>query len=137
MRRCLAPRSLFAVAVFAAVAAVSTTPAAPAVAQSRPAACAARNDVPSLAGSRWAGRFLWEDSTFEVTAYFRPDCVFEYRYNDVTYTNGRWLQRNELVVWDTNDFFAVFTGRVDSRTMSGRMLNEGGVSGTWSLRRTD
>lgn len=120
--------------------AVLTAASPAAVAQNAPksSACVARNDVASLAGTRWSGRTRWSDGEAKQwTAYFRTDCVLEYAYGGVTYTNGHWLQRNKLVVWDTNDFYSVYTGAIDGRAMSGTMRNQGGLVGTWSFTRAN
>ena len=112
---------------------LSTAAAAPAK-----SACGPDSESVTLAGSRWSGAFTWDgDPSVAQTMTLRADCVVEYRYKGVTYTNGRWLQRNQLLLWDTNNHYAAYSGTVDGSRMSGVMYNQGGDQGTWSIKRAD
>ena len=68
---------------------------------------------------------------------FRPDCVLEYSYAGATYTNGRWLQRGSLVLWDTNDHYAVYLGVIADARMYGTMTNQNGDTGIWMFTPAD
>lgn len=122
--------------LFSAATLLTIGSAGPALAQDP--ACTRLEGQPSLVGSRWAGRASWMDGeTKDWTIVLRADCVAEYRYDNTTYTNGRWRQRGSMVVFDTNDFFAAYLGHLRSRELSGVMYNQRGATGTWSFRRTD
>lgn len=100
--------------------------------------CGRDGEYASLSGSRWVGTFTWDgDPPVTQTMTLLPSCVLKYGYKGATYTNGRWLQRGSMVVWDTNDHYAVYLGRIDGRRMSGVMNNENGDAGTWSFKRAD
>lgn len=128
--RFLIPAAAAVLVLFTPAAAQQSNPAG------RSASCVGRTESGSLAGTRWRGRASWgSEAAKEWTAYFRPDCVLEYGYGGVIYTNGRWVQRNRLISWDTNDYFSLYSGVVEGGAMSGTMVNQRGDRGTWSFTR--
>lgn len=103
-----------------------------------PSACSNPGSAPAVSGTRWTGRFTWDgDPAVTQTMRFRPDCVLEYSYNGSTHTNGKWRQSGALVLWDTNDYYAVYMGTRSGGQMSGVMNNQNGDSGVWSFKRAD
>ena len=100
--------------------------------------CGRDGENASLSGTRWSGTFTWEgDAPVSQTMTLMANCTLKYSYKGNTYANGRWLQRDALVLWDTNDHYAVYMGRIDGPRMSGVMNNEKGDAGTWSFKRAD
>lgn len=100
--------------------------------------CAKPGAGPSLVGTRWAGRASWVDGdVYAWTLYLRADCVAQYSYKGKTYTNGRWLQRDQMLVLDANDFYSAYLGHLNGDELSGVMFNKVGLKGTWSFRRAD
>lgn len=119
--------------VFAITVAMTTlgVVAPPAQAQTRSA-----DAVPSVAETRWTGVFDWENGERrETEMYFRSDGVLIYAYGGSTYDNGRWIQRDRLITFNTNDYFAVFTGVTDGWTYAGTSYNLGGDQGQFSFTR--
>lgn len=122
--------------VLAAAAAAFFIVAAPpsANAQGKPEALSAAPI--QLAETRWAGRTQWVDGeTLDWTLYFRSDGVLIYAYNGEVYDNGRWRQREALVNFDTNDYYALYVGHVRGDVIEGDMFNIRGMRGTFSFRR--
>lgn len=100
--------------------------------------CGRNGDYASLSGSRWTGTVTWEgDAPLQQTMTLMANCVVKYSYNGNTYTNGRWLQRDKMVMWDTNDHFAVYLGYQNGDQMAGASANETGASGSWTFKRAD
>jgi hypothetical protein len=107
--------------------------AAPVQAQVRSA-----DAVPSVAETRWSGVFDWSNGEVrEATLYFRSDGVLIYAYDGNTYDNGRWVQREQLITFNTNDYFAVFTGLLDAASFVGVSHNQNGDIGRMEFTRSD
>ena len=121
--------------VLAALAAAFFMLAAPSAdAQGKPEPLAAAPI--ELAETRWSGRTQWiEGETLDWTLYFRSDGVLIYSYNGEVYDNGRWRQREALVNFDTNDYYALYVGHVRGDVFEGDMFNIRGMRGTFSFRR--
>lgn len=92
--------------------------------------------VISVAETRWSGVFDWSSGERrDATLYFRSDGVLIYAYAGTTYDNGRWVQRERLVTFQTNDYFAVFAGTTDGARFAGTSYNVGGDRGTFTFAR--
>jgi hypothetical protein len=121
-----------------AVAAALFLAAAPSqsLAQGKPPVASADPAPIQLAETRWAGRAEWSDGEAkDWTLYFRADGVLIYGYEGQTFDNGRWRQRDMLVNFDTNDYFALYVGHVRGDVFSGEMFNIRGQRGTFSFQR--
>src|SRR5262249_2434331 len=92
--------------------------------------------APSVSDTHWAGSWSWSNGEHRTTTvWFRPDGVVVYAYGGTTYDNGRWRQRGPLVMWDSNDLFALDVGFEDGDEMQGRGYSVSRATGQWSLRR--
>lgn len=104
--------------------------AAPALA----AGCADPSAKFNLSGTNWIGIARWDDGeTHTIKLKLRSDCVAEYSYDGQTYTNGRWLQRGDLIEWDTNDHYAVYLGNASSQSLGGVIYNKAHDHGSWTF----
>jgi len=93
--------------------------------------------VPSVAETRWRGVFDWSNGEVrDATLYFRSDGVLIYAYGGSTFDNGRWVQREQLITFNTNDYFAVFTGLLDGTSFVGVSHNQNGDIGRMEFTRT-
>lgn len=91
---------------------------------------------PSVAETRWSGTFDWANGERrDATLYFRSDGVLIYAYGGNTFDNGRWVQRDRLITFNTNDYFAVFTGVLEGWAFAGTSYNRGGDTGQFSFTR--
>lgn len=91
-----------------------------------------------LAESRWSGSALFEDGSVLPLngVYFRSDGVLVYTDDLGTWDNARWRQRELVVTFQANDYFAVFVGlENDANRLSGSVYNMRGQRGTWTLTR--
>lgn len=94
-------------------------------------------DTRDVTGTTWTGPAAWVGGeTRTWTLSFRADGVLAYSYNGNAYDNGRWLQRDRLVIFHTNDYFAVYTGTLEpnAREFSGAMFNVRGDEGAFRFR---
>ena len=92
--------------------------------------------VESVAETRWSGVMLWESgSRYDATLYFRADGVLIYAYDGSTYDNGRWVQREGLVTFHTNTYYAVYTGLIDGMVYRGYSHNVAGDTGYFGFTR--
>lgn len=93
---------------------------------------------PSFANTRWSGTSEWEGvAPNPMTLFLRQDCVVEYVSRGVTYTNGTWVQRGNLIEWQSNDHFAVYVGQAGLGQIGGVMYNRRGQQGVWRFKRAD
>lgn len=100
--------------------------------------CADPAGGPSYANTRWAGTAEWEGvEANAMTLFLRQDCVVEYVSRGVTYTNGTWVQRGNLIEWQSNDHFAVYVGQAGLGQIGGVMYNRRGQQGAWRFKRAD
>ncbi len=100
--------------------------------------CGRAGDPASLTGTSWKGTFTWSgDPAVAQTMTLLPDCTVKYSYKGSTYTNGRWLQRGDMVMWNTNDHFAIYLGFVTGGELGGTMANQNGAYGSWTFKRAD
>lgn len=100
--------------------------------------CGRPGEPATLTGSSWTGTFTWNgDPAVTQTMTLLPDCTLKYSYKGTTYTNGRWLQRGDMVMWNTNDHFAIYLGFVTGGEMGGTMANQNGSYGAWTFKRAD
>ncbi|WP_135210856.1 hypothetical protein [Vitreimonas flagellata] len=89
-----------------------------------------------VANTRWRGYVRWSNGEItEWTALFRRDGVLEYAYNGVTYDNGRWTQNNQLIYWQTNNSFAMYSGTLAGDSMGGASHNQRNDTGVWIFVR--
>lgn len=101
-------------------------------------ACADPAGGPSFANTRWSGTSEWEGvAANPMTLFLRQDCVVEYVSRGVTYTNGTWVQRGNLIEWQSNDHFAVYVGQAGLGQIGGVMYNRRGQQGVWRFKRAD
>lgn len=108
------------------------------VVQAAEADCADPAGGPSYANTRWAGTAEWEGvEANPMTLFLRQDCVVEYVSRGVTYTNGTWVQRGNLIEWQSNDHFAVYVGQAGLGQIGGVMYNRRGQQGAWRFKRAD
>lgn len=85
-----------------------------------------------LSGTHWIGLARWDDGDINsIKVTFRPDCTVEYSYDGSTYTNGRWVQRGQLIEWNTNDYYAVYIGNTDGKSVGGVIYNKTHDHGSW------
>lgn len=92
----------------------------------------------SFANTRWTGTSQWEGlEASPMTLFLRQDCVVEYVSRGVTYANGTWVQRGELIEWQSNDHFAVYVGQAGLGQIGGVMYNRRGQQGVWRFKRAD
>lgn len=108
------------------------------------AACAAETSCSDPAGgaayanTRWTGAAEWDGlEANPMTLFLRGDCVVEYTSKGVTYTNGSWVQRGNLMEWESNDHFAVYVGQAGLGQIGGVMYNRRGQHGVWRFKRAD
>jgi hypothetical protein len=100
--------------------------------------CADPAGGPSFANTRWSGTSEWEGvAPNPMTLFLRQDCVVEYVSRGVTYTNGTWVQRGNLIEWQSNDHFAVYVGQAGLGQIGGVMYNRRGQQGVWRFKRAD
>ncbi len=97
----------------------------------------ARAEVASIAETRWHGFDTLDGEALELTAYFRADGVLVYTYvrDGRTFDNARWRQRDALITFDTNQYFAVYSGVIDGNRMGGAAYSKNGTVAIWSLER--
>lgn len=92
----------------------------------------------SFANTRWTGTSEWEGlEASPMTLFLRQDCIVEYVSKGVAYTNGTWVQRGELIEWQSNDHFAVYVGQAGLGQIGGVMYNRRGQHGVWRFKRAD
>ncbi len=97
--------------------------------------------VQSIAETRWTGQTQWNDDSFleatDWTLYFRSDGVLIYSSGagGATHDDGRWLQRDTLVMFQTNDYSAIYAGLVRGEVMEGAVYDRSGQRGAWTVRR--
>lgn len=126
------PTLALALAVALSATVFAAAPAAPVLAQTISA-----NETRNVTGSTWSGPAAWAGGESKVwTLMFRDDGVLVYGYEGNTYDNGRWIQRENLVVFETNGYFAIYSGVLDAngRTYSGTMHNVRGDEGRFEFR---
>lgn len=100
--------------------------------------CADPAGGPSFANTRWTGTSEWEGlEANPMTLFLRQDCVVEYVSKGVAYTNGTWVQRGNLIEWQSNDHFAVYVGQAGLGQIGGVMYNRRGQHGVWRFKRAD
>lgn len=122
--------------LFAAVLAAVLTPAG--AVQAAEATCADPAGGPSYANTRWTGTSEWDGADANpMTLFLRQDCVVEYVSKGVTYENGSWVQRGNLIEWQSNDHFAVYVGQAGLGQIGGVMYNRRGQQGVWRFKRAD
>ena len=93
---------------------------------------------PSYANTRWTGSSEWDVlGPNPMTLFLRGDCVVEYTSKGVTYANGTWVQRGNLIEWESNDHFAVYVGQAGLGQIGGVMYNRRGQHGVWRFKRAD
>lgn len=92
--------------------------------------------VQSVAESHWTGNFGWASGEQRLASlYFRSDGVLVYAYDGNTYDNGRWIQRDRLITFQTNQYFAAYTGVTDGWTFAGSSYNINGDRGQFRFTR--
>ncbi|MES1201345.1 MAG: hypothetical protein ABUS57_07825 [Pseudomonadota bacterium] len=90
----------------------------------------------SAADTHWSGSSDWNDGDrYNMTVWFRADGVVVYAYGGQTYDNGHWRQRGPVIVWDTNDLYAVYAGQEAGDEIQGATYSANGANGHWELRR--
>ena len=100
--------------------------------------CADPAGGPSYANTRWTGTSEWDGAEPNpMTLFLRQDCVVEYVSKGVTYENGAWVQRGNLIEWQSNDHFAVYVGQAGLGQIGGVMYNRRGQQGVWRFKRAD
>ena len=100
--------------------------------------CADPAGGPSYANTRWSGTSEWDGvEPNPMTLFLRQDCVVEYTSKGVTYANGTWVQRGNLMTWESNDHFAVYVGQAGLGQIGGVMYNRRGQHGVWRFKRAD
>lgn len=100
--------------------------------------CADPAGGPSYANTRWSGTSEWDGlEANPMTLFLREDCVVEYVSKGVAYTNGTWIQRGNLIEWQSNDHFAVYVGQAGLGQIGGVMYNRRGQHGVWRFKRAD
>ncbi len=82
---------------------------------------------PSLSDSMWVGYDLDGVMTF----HFEKDGILSYRYGDNSFRNGRWTLKGNVVKFQMNEGYRVFTGTIDDQTITGKSSNETGKE--WDL----
>lgn len=108
------------------------------VAQAAEADCADPAGGASYANTRWTGTTEWDGlEANPMTLFLREDCAVEYTSKGVTYTNGAWVQRGNLIEWQANDHFAIYVGQAGPGQIGGVMYNRNGLHGTWRFKRAD
>lgn len=118
--------------------AASSVLATTGVALAAESTCADPAGGPAYANTRWAGTTEWEGlPPNPMTLFLREDCVVEYVSKGVTYTNGTWVQRGNLIEWQSNDRFAVYVGQAGLGQIGGVMYNRRGQNGAWRFKRAD
>lgn len=106
--------------------------------QAAEATCVDPAGGPSYANTRWSGTSEWDGvEPNPMTLFLRPDCVVEYTSKGVTYANGTWVQRGNLMTWESNDHFAVYVGQAGLGQIGGVMYNRRGQHGVWRFKRAD
>jgi hypothetical protein len=81
----------------------------------------------SLPGTVWKGHSADREMVFR----FLDDGVLRYTSPSGTFDNGLWTQDGSLVVCDINDHYAIYTGKLDGRKLTGSAVNKKGR--TWSF----
>ena len=108
------------------------------VAAAAESTCADPAGGPSYANTRWSGTSEWDGlEANPMTLFLREDCVVEYVSKGVAYTNGSWVQRGNLIEWQSNDHFAVYVGQAGLGQIGGVMYNRRGQHGVWRFKRAD
>ena len=106
--------------------------------QAAEANCADPAGGASYANTRWSGVSEWDGlEPNNMTLFLRQDCVVEYVSKGVAYTNGTWVQRGNLIEWQSNDHFAVYVGQAGLGQIGGVMYNRRGQHGVWRFKRAD
>jgi len=107
-------------------------------ASAREASCADPAGGPSFANTRWVGTLDWDGlESRTMTLFLRGDCKVEYTTRDQTFSNGSWVQRGNLIEWESNDHFAVYVGQAGLGQIGGVMYNRRGLKGVWRFKRAD
>ncbi len=88
---------------------------------------------PSLGGSMWVGYDLDGVMTF----HFENDGILSYRYGGNSFRNGRWTLSGNVVKFQMNDGYRVFTGTIDDQTITGKSSNETGKNWDLTIYRVD
>lgn len=106
--------------------------------QAAEATCADPAGGTSYANTRWSGTSEWDGvEPNPMTLFLRQDCVVEYTSRGVTYANGTWVQRGNLISWESNDHFAIYVGQAGLGQIGGVMYNRRGQHGVWRFKRAD
>ena len=106
--------------------------------QAAEATCADPAGGASYANTRWTGTSEWDGvEANPMSLFLRQDCVVEYSSKGVTYANGTWVQRGNLMTWESNDHFAVYVGQAGLGQIGGVMYNRRGQHGVWRFKRAD
>lgn len=112
--------------------------ASPVAARAAVADCSDPAGGPSYANTRWTGASEWDGlEPNPMSLLLRGDCVVEYTSKGVTYANGSWVQRGDLIEWQANDHFAVYIGQAAPEQIGGVMYNRNGKRGVWRFKRAD
>jgi hypothetical protein len=90
-----------------------------------------KQDVPSLAGSSWAGKTAegW-DMTIDFAAHGRMTVS----YNGSSYTKASWSQEGDKVYYEMNDRYCEFNGKLSGDAITGDSHNVKGR--TWETKMT-
>lgn len=92
--------------------------------------------APSLAAQVWRGTAIMNGETpgqphQHWDAEFRADGVLVYTYSDGrSFANGTWRQNERVVMFETNQYFAVNMATICGDVMEGERRNMRGESGT-------
>ena len=135
------PANLVLTALVLALAAPSAVLAAPALALAEPAKtpaakCGDPGRATSVAGKTFRGKAVWDDGdTYDMTIVFKADCTLTYGYNGMTYSDARWLQDEDRIMYAVNDGYALYLAHWVSKTsLAGRMINQPGNNGQFVFR---
>lgn len=89
------------------------------------AGIAQTNSQPSIRDSMWVG-FDLDDV---MTLFFEKDGKMSYRNNGRSFRNGTWSQEGDVITFETNNRYRVFTGTINKETITGTSTNE--ADKTW------
>jgi hypothetical protein len=91
----------------------------------------ARTPTEGLIGSVWTGLSGTRSFTFK----FLEDGILEYTSPTGTFRNAKWTQDGNLVVFNMNNGYAIYDGKIAEGSMEGTAKNKAGSQWTWQAKR--
>jgi len=92
-----------------------------------------KKEVPSLAGTSWAGKTA---EGWDMTIDFAADGKMTVSYNGSSYAKASWSQEGDKVYYEMNDRYCEFNGKFVGDAIEGDTHNIRGRTWATKLTRT-